>query len=131
MGFAPDDIEPSDWRGVQGWKCPSLVWSSLDADLRPHEVAHARVGWVDLDNQLLRIPVDESVKNEENWHVALTEATTNALDARLAQRNCFEMYDETDRLWLTREANPLAPTRSASCSRSSVSSRTPRQNIVK
>ena len=105
-GIEPSAVQPSHWDGIQGWKHPSLVWCSLDAGLRPHEVEHARVEWVDLQNQLLRIPVEQSAKNEENWHVALTKRTTDALASWLAERECYEMYDGRDVLWLTREGNP-------------------------
>ena len=101
-----ESVTPADWDRVNGWKFTSLVWTSLDAGLRPHEVEHARVSWVDTANQLLRIPVDESTKNADNWHVALTEQTTHALESWLAQRGQYDQYAGREALWLTREGNP-------------------------
>lgn len=106
LGKRPADVHPDDWATVQGWKVPSLVWTSLDAGLRPHEVEHARTGWVDVENKLLRIPVAESAKNEENWHVALTGRTAQSLDAWLDERELYDSYDGRDHIWLTREGNP-------------------------
>lgn len=100
------DVRPGDWDSIRGWKLPSLVMTSLDAGLRPHEVEHSRVGWVDLENELLRIPVDESAKTAENWHVALRTETTEALAEWLRQRACQPKYDDRDNIWLTREGNP-------------------------
>ena len=61
------------------WKVTSLVWTSLDTGLRPVEVGRATVNWVDTDNGVLRIPREESSKNEGNWTVSLTDRTTTAL----------------------------------------------------
>ncbi|MFB6295375.1 MAG: site-specific recombinase xerd [Halobacteriales archaeon] len=46
------DVSPSDWKKANGWKIPSLVWTSLDAGLRPVEVERAVTSWVDLDTHL-------------------------------------------------------------------------------
>jgi site-specific recombinase XerD len=66
----------------------------------------ATVRWVDVDNQVLRIPKEESSKNRDNWVVGVTERTADALDRWLNQRETYEKYTDTDALWLTREANP-------------------------
>jgi integrase len=87
-----------------GWRVPSLVLTSLDAGLRPVEVARARPGWVDVDNKLLRIPREESSKNTDNWRVSLTNRAATALDHWQQERAGIEMYDDRDELWLTREA---------------------------
>lgn len=99
-------IRPADWDGITSWKVTSLVWTSLDAGLRPHEVEHASVGWVDVGNRLLRIPAAESAKVAEHWHVALTEGTADALAAWLDERAASPMYDGREDVWLTREGNP-------------------------
>ena len=65
------DISPADWDRANGWKIPSLVWTGLDAGLRPIEVKRAVVSWVDPQNGVLRIPKEESSKNTENWVVGL------------------------------------------------------------
>ena len=100
------EVSPSDWKRANGWKTPSLVWASLDAGLRPIEVERATTRWVDVDNQVLRIPKEESSKNRDNWVVGVTERTADALDRWLNQRENYEKYADTDALWLTREANP-------------------------
>jgi integrase len=100
------DITPDDWDRANSWKFPSLVWASLDAGLRPIEVERARISWVDVQNALLRIPRGESSKNDGNWTVSLQDRTAKALDRWLTEREKYELYEGTDRLWLTRFGNP-------------------------
>ena len=102
------EVVPADWKRANGWKVPSLVWTSLDAGLRPVEVERATVEWVDTANQLLRIPADESSKNRDNWTVGITERTADALERWITERTNYEKYAETDALWLTREGNPYS-----------------------
>ena len=64
------------------------------------------MSWVDAENAVLRIPKEESSKNVGNWTVSLRQQTANALDAWLTEREQYEIYDERDELWLTREGNP-------------------------
>lgn len=99
-------ITKDDWERANSWKYPTLVWVSLDAGLRPIEVKRARTSWVDLDNNILRIPQDESSKNDENWRTSLQERTVTMLDHWLDQRKTDEKYDDSDKLWLTRYGNP-------------------------
>lgn len=87
-----------------GWRVTSLVLTSLDAGLRPVEVARARPEWVDTQNMLLRIPREDSSKNADNWRVSLTSRTVTALDNWLDERAEESMYGDRDALWLTREA---------------------------
>ncbi len=56
------DVHPSDWGRANGWKFPSLVFTSLNAGLRPIEVQRATVRWMDVENGVLRIPRDENSK---------------------------------------------------------------------
>jgi integrase len=91
-----------------GWKIASIVMTSLDAALRPVEVARAKREWVDIDNAVLRIPVEDSSKNKDNWRAALTSRTATTLDHWLDERADTSMYDDRDDLWLTREATPYA-----------------------
>jgi integrase len=100
------EVDPEDWDRVGGWKYTSLVWTSLDAGLRPVEVGRAKASWVDTDNDLLRIPKAESSKNEGNWLVSLTTRTSAALERWLREREMRPRYDGTDALWLTRRGNP-------------------------
>lgn len=102
------EITPADWEEVRGWKFPSLIHTSLDAGLRPIEVERATVEWVDVANNCLRIPKDESSKGENNWVVALKPQTAEILQQWLAERENYPKYDETNALWLTRESNPYS-----------------------
>jgi integrase len=99
------EVSPDDWERANGWKIPSLVCVSLDAGLRPVEVARAQTTWVDIENCLLRIPKEESSKSHENWVVGITERTATILRRWLKQRRTYEQYDDTEDLWYTRQGN--------------------------
>lgn len=99
------DVGPADWERANNWRIRSLVGVSLDAGLRPIEVKRAVTSWVDIDNGLLRIPKEESSKNEGHWRVGLSTKTLDALERWLDQRQNYELYDGRDELWLTREVN--------------------------
>jgi integrase len=101
-----DELSEDDWKKANDWKIPSLVWTSLDAGLRPIEVKRATTGWVDAENGVLRIPSQESSKNRENWRVSLRDKTAEALENWVKQRSAYDKYQGTDILWLTREENP-------------------------
>lgn len=103
-----DEIGLEDWKRANGWKIPSMVWASLDAGLRPIEVARATKDWVDLENQVLRIPKEESSKNTDNWIVGLTNRTSSALKRWLEEQPNYPKYEDKDNLWLTREGNPYS-----------------------
>jgi integrase len=105
-----EQITETDWKRANGWKIPSIVGVSLDAGLRPVEVGRAKVYWVDTENQVLRIPKEESSKNEGNWTVALSDRTSNALERWIDERENYEKYEGTDALWLTKCANPYGST---------------------
>lgn len=106
LGKPKDEITPADFERREGWKVASLVAVSLDAGLRPSEVEVAHTGWLDLENNLLRIPKEDSRKNTNNWTVALTSRTGMWLEEWLHEREAYPEYDDTDLLWLTREGNP-------------------------
>lgn len=94
LGKDYDDVTPEDWEQVDAWEVTSLVWVSLDAGLRPHEVRNARTEWVDTRNGVLRIPKDESSKNEGNWTVNLTDRTAQAVSRWLEEREMYARYEE-------------------------------------
>jgi integrase len=100
------DVKAEDWERANSWKFPSMVWASLDAGLRPIEVERARTSWVDVENAVLRIPRGESSKNDGNWTVSLQDRTAKALERWLIEREQYELYEDTDQLWLTRFGNP-------------------------
>jgi integrase len=82
------------------------VCDSLDTGLRPIEVERATVEWVDLHNEVLRVPKDASRKDDVEWDSALTSRTVDVLERWLDQRGHMTKYDDTDALWLTRRGNP-------------------------
>lgn len=102
------DVSPDDWDRANGFKYPSIVHTALDAGLRPIEVGRAKTYWVDVENAALRIPVEDSSKNAENWTVSLRRETADYLGQWLAERKMYEKYDDTDQLWLTRHNNPYS-----------------------
>lgn len=104
-GMAANDVTESEWDRANGFKYPSIIHTALDGGLRPIEVGRAKVGWVDIDNALLRMPKEESSKGVENWTVSIREETAEYLARWLEEREMYEKYDDTDRLWLTRHAN--------------------------
>ena len=104
------EVSPGDWDRANGWKVPSLVWTSLDSGLRPIEVERSHVGWIDTDNAVLRIPKEESSKNRDHWIIGLKSRTAEALENWLAEREAYPEYDDTDAIWLTRNENPYNTT---------------------
>ncbi|WP_435129781.1 tyrosine-type recombinase/integrase [Halobaculum sp. D14] len=102
-----ESLEDTDFEDGS-WKVTSLVWTSLDAGLRPVEVRRARCSWVDTENGVLRIPREDSAKNEGNWTVGLTDRTSTGLERWIRERETHPRYEESDRLWLTRRGNPYS-----------------------
>jgi site-specific recombinase XerD len=100
------EVSPNDFDRANSWKYPSLIWTTLDAGLRPVEVKRSTVDWIDLQNNVLRIPMEESSKNEDNWIVSLTDRTTSALERWLTERQNYDKYADSDAIWLTRDGNP-------------------------
>jgi len=101
--YGVDDEEVS--KEDASWKYTSLFWTALDAGLRPVEVGRARTSWCDTENNMLRIPREESSKNEGNWKVGLTDRTAEALERWLEERGGKARYEDSDRVWLTRHGN--------------------------
>jgi len=108
FGRSKEEVEPVDWERANGWKIPSLVWTSLDAGLRPIEIERATMSWVDTENEVLRIPKQESAKSKDNWIVSLQTQTSTFLARWLDERQTYPAYDDVATLWLTREANPYS-----------------------
>ncbi|MFB6284122.1 MAG: tyrosine-type recombinase/integrase [Halobacteria archaeon] len=105
FGKSKDKISQQDWERANGWKIPSLVWTSMDTGLRPIEVARATVGWVDVNNSLLRIPKEDSSKNHDHWSVSIKDKTAKFLHRWLEQRKLYDKYNDSEKIWLTREGN--------------------------
>lgn len=100
------EVTPRDFERANSWKYVSMIWTALDTGLRPVEVERASTRWVDVDNRVLRIPKEDSSKNEDNWIVSITDRTTSVLSRWLTERCQYEKYDDMDSLWLTRDGNP-------------------------
>lgn len=102
------EVGYEDFQKANGFKIPSLVYTSLDLGLRPKEVGRAKRYWVDLDNRLIRIPASESTKNTENWEVPIRNDTARMLKHWQEERVVYDKYEDTDRLWLTRARQPYS-----------------------
>lgn len=89
---------------MNSWKFSSLVWTAIDAGLRPNEVDQATVSWLDLENNVLQIPKGD--ESDEEWIVSIRNETSRALEEWLKERAHYEKYNDTDMLWLTRRRNP-------------------------
>lgn len=100
------DVTQSDWNRANGWKYPSIVYASMDAGFPPKEVGRAKVTWLDLENEMLRIPKEDSTKNQDNSHVVFSIRTANTLREWVSERKNYEKYRGTDALWLTQYGNP-------------------------
>lgn len=90
------EVSRADWDRANGWKIPSLVWTSMDAGLRPIEVERATASWIDTENRILRIPKEDSAKNRDNWTVGIREQTALILDRWLDERDLYSEYDDRD-----------------------------------
>lgn len=99
------EITKDEWDRANGFKYQSLVQVSLDAGLRPFEVAEASVDWVDTEMWILRIPAETTESDRSTWEIALSEETAGVLRGWLQEREQYEKYDGTDALWLTRRGN--------------------------
>ena len=100
------EVTLDDWKRANGWKYPSLLWTTLDTGLRPCEIERSSIDWIDVENGVLQIPKQDSSKNRDNWTPALTERTTEALKRWLQEREQYKKYANSDAIWLTREGNP-------------------------
>lgn len=53
FGKPKDEVSKTDWERANSWKVPSLIWTAVDAGLRPKEVSQAKVSWVDTRSSVL------------------------------------------------------------------------------
>lgn len=100
-----EQVTQSDWMRANSFKYPSMMHVTLDAGLRPCEIERANVHWVDTENEVLRIPREESSKNRENWIIALKSETAQLVKQWLDERATRSQYDGRDALWLTKYGN--------------------------
>jgi len=109
LGKPKGDVTKADWKDVnQCWKWPSIIMVGLDTALRPVEVERAETSWLKLSVPELEIPKEDAAKNDETWQVPITERTARTLRHWLRQRSALPKYDDSDKLWLTREGNPYS-----------------------
>jgi site-specific recombinase XerD len=108
FGKPKEEVGLDDWERANGYKVPALINTSLDAGLRPVKVGRAKVSWLDLENDVLRIPKQDSSKNENNWIVGLQDTTVSYLKKWLEEREKRTKYNDSNRIWLTRRANPYS-----------------------
>lgn len=106
FGKPKDVVTRADWKRANSWKWPSLIWTSVDAGLRPMEVSRAKVSCVDSEHGVLRIPAEDSVKNSAEWTAGLRDRTVSILERWIEERACYEKYDDSELLWLTKFGNP-------------------------
>ncbi|WP_259535293.1 site-specific integrase [Halalkaliarchaeum sp. AArc-CO] len=100
-----EKVGKEDWIKANSFKYTSMIYTALDAGLRPCEVERANLRWVDTDNQVLRIPREDASKNRENWIIALKPETASILERWIEERKTREKYDNREALWLTKYGN--------------------------
>lgn len=100
------EVTKEDFKRANSWKWPSLIWTALDAGLRPKEISRAKISWVDAKKALLRIPGEDVVKNNSRWKVGLRDRTATILENWIEERESYEKYDDNELLWLTKYENP-------------------------
>lgn len=100
-----DSVKKSDFRRANSFKIPSLVGTALDCGLRPIEVGRAKVDWVNFHTGMLDIPKEESTKNTDNWECALSERTLRCLEKWVDERERYEKYADSEKLWLNKVGN--------------------------
>lgn len=86
-----------------------MIAVTLDTGLRPIEVGRAKVSWVNLEDNELNIPEDESTKNEAHWNCAIKSRTAKALKRWLDERGSMDKYEGRDELWLTQNRLRTVP----------------------
>lgn len=101
-----EKVGPEEFKQANSWKYPSMIALTLDCGLRPIEVSRAKVSWINLADNELVIPKDESTKNEAHWNCSFQKRTGQSLKRWLDERGSLEKYEGRDDLWLTRKRNP-------------------------
>lgn len=106
-GKPKENVTPDDWEYLNtNYKWVSLIWTALDAGLRPCEIERSKLSWICESNNTLKIPKDEAAKNRDNWRIALRNETVNFLKKWKKQRENIPKYDTSDAIWLNRKGNP-------------------------
>jgi integrase len=66
LGKAPSAVGPADWQDAPSYKFASMFWLGMDGGLRPAMIGRMRLHWIDLENQMIHIPGEHAVKNNED-----------------------------------------------------------------
>lgn len=103
LGIPKEKVGPEEFKEANSWKYPSIIATTLDTGLRPIEVGRAKVSWVNLQDEELNIPKDESTKNDAIWNCSLKSRTAKTLERWLDERASLTKYDDRDELWLTQK----------------------------
>jgi integrase len=101
-------VGPDDWERANSFKFASMFWLGMDLGLRPSEIAKIRVSWLDMDNELVRVPRRESVKNNEPWTCPMLRETADYLRLWIEERAGLEKYEGRELVWLTKFENPYS-----------------------
>jgi integrase len=101
-----DQIGPDEFARANSWKFPALIATTIDVGLRPIEVKRSTLEWIDLKDDQLVIPAEESTKNEEPWECVISPRTQRTLKRWLEERKQYEKYDGSASIWLTKYGNP-------------------------
>ena len=104
LGIPKEKVGPEEFKQANSWKYPSIMATTLDTGLRPIEVGRAKVSWVNLQDEELNIPKDESTKNDAIWNCSIKGRTAKTLERWLNERASLTKYDDRDELWLTQKA---------------------------
>lgn len=103
LGVPKSEVGPEQFKQANSWKEPSIIAVTLDTGLRPIEVGRATTEWVNLENNELNIPKDESTKNEAHWNCSIKGRTARVLERWLEERATYDKYSGRDELWLTKQ----------------------------
>ncbi len=52
-----------------------MIYLALDIGARPCEINRMEAHWIDLENEVVRIPKEDAAKNREDWICQLTFRT--------------------------------------------------------
>jgi integrase len=103
FGKLKNEIPKEDWKRANGWKIPDLIWTTLDGGLRPSETEQATLSWVNLEDGVSEVPREE--EPNDSWTVGLRSQTVRGLENWLKERRQYDVYTDSDKLWLTQRGN--------------------------
>jgi integrase len=101
-----DEITDEDINRANSWKIPALIAVTNDLGLRPREIELAKTHWFYPDDEVVRIPAEDSVKSDSSWTCGLSAQTIPALTKWLKERESYTVYDDTELLWLNDSGTP-------------------------